>query len=54
MFLTFSAAMGVVFTMKALIVVIMGGVGNMLGALVAGLLLGIVRDGGRDGWSIPA
>jgi branched-chain amino acid transport system permease protein len=41
MFLTFSAAMGVVFTMKALIVVIMGGVGNMLGALIAGLLLGI-------------
>ena len=28
-------------TMKALIVVIMGGVGNILGALVAGLLLGI-------------
>ena len=41
MFLTFSAAMGVVFTMKALIVVIMGGVGNLLGALIAGLLLGI-------------
>jgi branched-chain amino acid transport system permease protein len=41
MFLTFSAATGVVFTMKALIVVIMGGVGNMLGALVAGLLLGL-------------
>src|SRR5262249_56877776 len=41
MFLTFSAAMGVIFTMKALIVVIMGGVGNMLGALIAGLLLGI-------------
>ena len=41
MFLTFSAASGVVFTMKALIVVIMGGVGNMLGALIAGLLLGI-------------
>jgi branched-chain amino acid transport system permease protein len=41
MFLTFSAASGVVFTMKALIVVIMGGVGNMMGALVAGLLLGI-------------
>lgn len=41
MFLTFSAAMGVVFTMKALIVVIMGGVGNMMGALIAGLLLGI-------------
>jgi len=41
MFLTFSAASGVVFTMKALIVVIMGGVGNMLGALIAGLLLGV-------------
>ena len=41
MFLTFNASMGVEFTMKALIVVIMGGVGNMLGALVAGLLLGI-------------
>ena len=43
MFLTFNAAMGVVFTMKALIVVIMGGVGNLLGALVAGLLLGLVE-----------
>lgn len=43
MFLTFNAAMGVVFTMKALIVVIMGGVGNMLGTLVAGLLLGIAE-----------
>jgi branched-chain amino acid transport system permease protein len=43
MFLTFNAAMGVVFTMKALIVVIMGGVGNILGALVAGLLLGIAE-----------
>ena len=41
MFLTFDAAMGVGFTMKALIVVIMGGVGNMLGALIAGFLLGI-------------
>jgi branched-chain amino acid transport system permease protein len=40
MFLTFSASMGVLFTMKALIVVIMGGVGNVAGALVAGLLLG--------------
>jgi branched-chain amino acid transport system permease protein len=43
MFLTFNAAMGVVFTMKALIVVIMGGVGNLLGALVAGLLLGLIE-----------
>ena len=40
MFLPFSAAMGVVFTMKAMVVVIMGGVGNLLGCLVAGLMLG--------------
>jgi branched-chain amino acid transport system permease protein len=43
MFLTFNAAMGVTFTMKALIVVIMGGLGNLLGALVAGLLLGLAE-----------
>jgi branched-chain amino acid transport system permease protein len=29
--------------MKALIVVIMGGIGNLLGALAAGLLLGIAE-----------
>ena len=43
MFLTLNASMGVVFTMKALIVVIMGGVGNIIGALAAGLLLGIAE-----------
>jgi branched-chain amino acid transport system permease protein len=43
MFMTFTAAMGVVFTMKALIVVIMGGVGNIFGALVAGLMLGLAE-----------
>lgn len=40
-FLTFSASSGVVFTMKALIVVVMGGVGNLLGCLIAGLVLGL-------------
>jgi branched-chain amino acid transport system permease protein len=43
MFLTFNASTGVVFTMKALVVVIMGGVGNVMGALVAGLLLGVLE-----------
>ncbi|MCC6212158.1 MAG: branched-chain amino acid ABC transporter permease [Burkholderiales bacterium] len=43
MFLTFNANLGVLFTMKALIVVIMGGVGNLLGALIAGLLLGLTE-----------
>ncbi len=43
MFLTFNANIGVVFTMKALIVVIMGGTGNVLGAMVAGLLLGLAE-----------
>jgi branched-chain amino acid transport system permease protein len=42
-FLTFNASMGVVFTMKALIVVIMGTVGNLAGALAAGLLLGVAE-----------
>jgi len=43
MYLTFSATVGVVFTMKALVVVIMGGVGNIPGALAAGLILGVVE-----------
>lgn len=41
MFSTFSATMGVLFTMKALIVVIMGGVGNLIGCVFAALLLGV-------------
>jgi branched-chain amino acid transport system permease protein len=43
MFLTFNAAMGVVFTMKALIVVIVGGLGNIMGALIVGLALGVIE-----------
>ena len=43
MYTTFNASMGVVFTMKALVVVIMGGVGNLMGCLVAGLLLGLAE-----------
>ena len=42
-FYTFNASMGVVFTMKALIIVIMGGVGDIRGAIVAALLLGLAE-----------
>ena len=44
MFLSFTAASGVIFTMKALIVVIMGGVGNVLGGFLAALLLGLAES----------
>ncbi|RST84738.1 branched-chain amino acid ABC transporter permease [Aquibium carbonis] len=40
-FYTFNASMGVVFTMKALIIVIMGGVGDVRGAVLAALILGV-------------
>jgi branched-chain amino acid transport system permease protein len=43
MYQTFTASSGVEFTMKALIVVIMGGVGNLAGAIIAGLLLGLAE-----------
>ena len=43
MFLPFSASMGVTFTMKALVIVIMGGVGNLMGCILAALLLGVVE-----------
>lgn len=42
-YMTFTAEMGVAFTMKALIVVIMAGVGHVGGALLAGLALGLVE-----------
>ena len=42
-FYTFNAAMGVTFTMKALIIVIMGGVGDVRGAVLAALILGVTE-----------
>jgi len=42
-FYTFNASMGAVFTMKALIIVIMGGVGDVRGAVIAALLIGLVE-----------
>lgn len=43
-FISFSATTGVDYTLKALIVVIMAGVGRVTGTLVAGLLLGVVEQ----------
>ena len=42
-FISFSATSGVEYTLKALIVVIMAGVGRVTGTLAAGLLLGVVE-----------
>ena len=44
-FITLDASVGVIFTMKALIIVIMGGVGDIRGAVTAALILGIVETG---------
>jgi len=51
-FITLDASVGVIFTMKALIIVIMGGVGNLRGAIVAALLLGLVESA-IAGWVDP-
>jgi branched-chain amino acid transport system permease protein len=42
-FLVFNPAIGIEFTMKALVVVIMGGIGSVTGSLAAGLLLGVAE-----------
>jgi branched-chain amino acid transport system permease protein len=43
MFLTLDASTGVIFTLKALVIVIMGGVGDIRGTIVAALLLGLLE-----------
>jgi branched-chain amino acid transport system permease protein len=42
-FVGINPTIGAAFTMKALIVVVMGGIGNVLGGLVAGLILGLAE-----------
>lgn len=42
-FITLDASIGVIFTMKALIIVIMGGVGDIRGAIIAAIILGLVE-----------
>ncbi|MBV9627231.1 MAG: branched-chain amino acid ABC transporter permease [Xanthobacteraceae bacterium] len=43
MFLTFDASLGVVFTLKALIIVILGGVSDIRGAILAAFILGLAE-----------
>lgn len=45
MYQPFTPTDGVFLTMKALVVVIMGGVGNLAGAMAAGFILGLVEAG---------
>lgn len=42
-FLTFDAFVGVIFTLKALVIVIMGGVTDMRGAILAAFILGLAE-----------
>lgn len=42
-FITLDASVGVIFTMKALIIIIMGGVGDVRGTIIAALILGLVE-----------
>lgn len=46
MFYTVSPFMGLPYTMMAFVVVILGGLGNILGSLIGGLLLGLVTTAG--------
>lgn len=42
-FVTLDASVGVIFTMKALIIVIMGGVGDIRGSIIAAFILGLAE-----------
>ena len=42
-YLTLDASIGVLFTMKALIIVIMGGVADVRGAVIAAMVLGLAE-----------
>ena len=42
-FLTTDASIGIIFTLKALVIVIMGGVADVRGAIVAAFILGLAE-----------
>jgi branched-chain amino acid transport system permease protein len=56
---TLTPAMGLDFTLLALIVMVFGGIGNFIGTMVAGLIIGIVEGlgslyfGGTVGAMVP-
>jgi branched-chain amino acid transport system permease protein len=43
MYLTFDVSLGVVFTLKALIIVLLGGVGDIRGTIIAAFILGLAE-----------
>ena len=43
MFLTFDASLGVIFTLKALVIVILGGISDIRGAIIASFILGFTE-----------
>jgi branched-chain amino acid transport system permease protein len=44
LFLSFNPTVGITYTLKALIVMVMGGIGNMAGSLLAGIILGVAES----------
>jgi branched-chain amino acid transport system permease protein len=44
LFLSFNPTIGITYTLKALIVMVMGGIGNMAGSLLAGVILGVTES----------
>jgi len=46
--LTLTPQMGLVYTLKSFVVVVIGGLGSIIGALVGGLLLGLIEQVGAD------
>ncbi|HKJ58330.1 MAG TPA: branched-chain amino acid ABC transporter permease, partial [Halobacteriales archaeon] len=48
---SFQPLMGEAYTLKSFVVVVMGGLGSIVGALVGGILLGLIEHVGSSVWS---